>query len=238
LSRPAWGGGVYVGLFGRAANFVWARLRHPGLGAEERPRLLNRRIAPGPKAAFSKGFWKDLIDCTSEKWFNQNNMNILIHDLENFDERTMAISDPDNTKIISDNGKIHPCICCFGCWIKTPGRCVINDGYDTMGLLLSKCERLVIISRCFYGSYSPFAHNVLDRSIPYLLPYFATKNGETHHKNRYDNAIMLTVCFYGNISDREKETARKLVEANGINFFAKRTEISFYDKAEDMRGVL
>ncbi|MDR3356921.1 MAG: flavodoxin family protein [Spirochaetaceae bacterium] len=165
-------------------------------------------------------------------------MNILIHDLENFDKRTMVTNDPDNTTIISDNGKIHPCICCFCCWVKTPGQCVINDGYNNMGLLISKCDRLVIISRCFYGSYSPFVHNVLDRSIPYILPYFRTNDGETHHKSRYGNNVMFTVCFYGNISDREKETARKLVVANGINLFARKTEISFYDKIEDIKGVL
>ncbi|MDR1388513.1 MAG: hypothetical protein LBJ31_00855 [Treponema sp.] len=107
-----------------------------------------------------------------------------------------------------------------------------------MGALMSKCKRMIIISRCFYGSYSPFVHNVLDRSIPYILPYFRTKNGETHHKNRYDNAIILTVCFYGKISGREKETARKLVAANGVNFFAQKTETYFYETIEDMPELL
>jgi hypothetical protein len=107
-----------------------------------------------------------------------------------------------------------------------------------MGALISKCTRLVIISRCFYGSYSPFVHNVLDRSIPYLLPYFKTKNGETHHKNRYDNNIMLRVYFYGNISDREKETARKLVKANGVNYFVQSAEVYFYDEIDDLQGIL
>jgi hypothetical protein len=73
-------------------------------------------------------------------------MNILIHDAENPDKITMAMNLPGNTAVISDNGRIHPCVCCFGCWVKTPGRCVINDGYQDMGALISKCDRLVVIA--------------------------------------------------------------------------------------------
>jgi multimeric flavodoxin WrbA len=164
-------------------------------------------------------------------------MNMLIHDLENGDAETILPKDP-HAVIISDNGTIRPCMGCFGCWVKTPGQCVINDGYNTMGALISKCGRLIIISRCFYGSYSPFVHTVLDRSIPYLLPYFSIKNGETHHRNRYDNTIMLSVYFYGPLSEREKETARRLAAANGVNFFAQKTEVFFYERPEDLRGVL
>lgn len=165
-------------------------------------------------------------------------MDILIHDVKDLNEKMPPENGQNNITVISDNGKIHPCICCFGCWIKTPGQCVINDGYNNMGALISKCNRMIIISQCFYGSYSPFVHNVLDRSIPYILPYFRTRNGETHHKNRYDNNIIFTVYFYGKTSDREKETAQKLVMANGINFFARKTEIYFYDKIEDLQGIL
>ena len=165
-------------------------------------------------------------------------MKLLIHDMEKFHEGLMLEHKQNNMTVISDNGTIKPCICCYNCWIKTPGQCVINDGYNNMGALISKCNQMIIISQCFYGSYSPFVHNVLDRSIPYILPYFRTKNGETHHKNRYDNNIIFTVYYYGRVSDREKETARKLVAANGINFFAQKTEIYFYDKIEDLPEVL
>jgi multimeric flavodoxin WrbA len=165
-------------------------------------------------------------------------MDLLIHDIKNPAEKALMKIDSNSATVISDNGKIHPCICCFGCWTKTPGQCVINDDYNTMGALISKCSQIIIISRCFYGSYSPFVHNVLDRSISYLLPYFRTKDGETHHMNRYDNAITFTVYFYGKVSDREKETARKLVAANGVNFFLQKTETYFYDTVEDLPEVL
>jgi multimeric flavodoxin WrbA len=160
-------------------------------------------------------------------------MKLIIHDLKDF----IAKND-QNTKIIFDNGKIRPCINCYGCWIRTPGQCVIRDGYDNIGLLFSKCDHLITVSQCFYGGYSPFIQNVLNRSIPYLLPYFEKRNGETHHKKRYDNNIILTAYFYGKISEKEKETARKLVAANGINLSAQKTEIYFYDKFGDLQETI
>jgi multimeric flavodoxin WrbA len=165
-------------------------------------------------------------------------MNVLIHDLKNFNKEIVLDDAKNDTVIISDNGGIRPCICCFGCWVKTPGQCVIDDGYNNLGVLLSRCSRLVIISECFYGAYSPFVQNVLNRSVPYLLPYFKIKNGETHHKNRYDNPYVLTVHFYGRIGGKEKETAHKLVRANGINMCAQKTEVYIHDDADEIQGVL
>jgi len=162
-------------------------------------------------------------------------MDILIHDVNNI-ELFLKINH-DEITVISDNGKIKPCICCYGCWVKTPGKCAINDGYNNMGTLLSKCNRLIIISQCFYGCYSPFVKNILDRSISYLLPYFKTKNGETYHPKRYDNSISLTVYFYGEISDTEKETAKKYVQANCKSMFEK-TEINFYKTVGGIKSIL
>ena len=164
-------------------------------------------------------------------------MNVLIHDLKDPNETVLLKLDQKNNIIISDNGKIKPCICCFGCWLKTPGQCVIKDGYDNMGELWSKCNRLIIISQCYYGCYSPFVKNVIDRGVcPSFLPYFNTRNGETHHPRRYKNDWSLSVHFYGNISENEKDTARKLVKANGINLLLK-TNVDFYNSFEEIQEV-
>ena len=162
-------------------------------------------------------------------------MNILIHDLSNVKFQSLFPETYKDVYIISDTGKIRPCIGCFGCWIKTPGKCVLKDGYDNMGELLSKTENVTIISRCFYGCYSPFVKNVLDRSIPYLLPFFKIKNNETHHKRRYQNNMQFTVHFYGEkITTEEKETAKKLVKANSHNFYVKNYQISFSNSLEEL----
>ena len=40
--------------------------------------------------------------------------------------------------IICDNNKIKSCMGCFECWIKTPGKCKIRDGYENLAKLYSK----------------------------------------------------------------------------------------------------
>ncbi len=161
-------------------------------------------------------------------------MNILIHDLSDEQFQKLFPKADNDIYIISDTGTIRHCIGCFGCWIKTPGKCVLKDGYDNMGKLLSRSEKLTIISQCFYGCYSPFVKNVLDRSIPWMLPFFKIKNNETHHKRRYQNNIQLAVYFYGEITAEERETAKKLVKANCANFYVKNYEILFSNSLDEL----
>lgn len=144
-------------------------------------------------------------------------MKLVIHDLPS-EQADKIIPRQENTYIVSDDGTIKNCIGCFGCWIKTPGQCVIRDNYGDMGELLSKCSELIIVSQCYYGGFSPFVKNVLDRCIPYIHPYFIIKNNEMHHRRRYDNRFELSAYFYGdNITDDEKKTAVELVKANADN---------------------
>lgn len=161
-------------------------------------------------------------------------MNVIIHDLSDEQFHSLFKHIKPDTLIISDNGKIKNCIGCFGCWIKTPGKCIIKDGYDNMGTILSKAEKVIIISKCCYGGYSPFVKNVLDRSISYLLPLFKTINNETHHKQRYKRKLSLSVYFYGkHISKKEIETAKKLITANSRNFYVSDSSTSFYNSPKD-----
>lgn len=163
-------------------------------------------------------------------------MKLLIHDLEEREFKSLFPNMPQDVKIISDNGKIAHCIGCFGCWIKTPGQCVMKDGYENMGLLMSKADEVIVISRCVYGTYSPFVKNILDRSISYILPYFRKIGHKTHHKPRYKQQFHLSAYFYGEeISDEEKLTAQKMVKANGTNFNAKGTSVAFVHSKEELK---
>ncbi|MCL2214946.1 MAG: NAD(P)H-dependent oxidoreductase [Treponema sp.] len=162
-------------------------------------------------------------------------MNIIIHDRKELVISNILKDNSMETRVISNNEKIQPCICCFACWIKTPGKCIIKDGYDNMGELLSRCSQLIIVSHCYYGGFSPFVKNVLDRSIcPFILPYFETKNGETRHPRRYKNEIDYSVHFYGKATESEKETAEKLVKR--IAQKQKRT-VCFYNSFEEIKGI-
>ncbi|MGL6120795.1 MAG: flavodoxin family protein [Fusobacteriaceae bacterium] len=165
-------------------------------------------------------------------------MKIILHDLESNDfEKLFPLLSPD-IKVISNNGEAHHCIGCFGCWVKTPAKCVIKDEYSNMGELLSKCEEYIIISKCYYGGFSPFVKNILDRSISYIHPYFRIINGEMHHLMRYDNILKTTIWFYGeNISLREKNIAEELVKRNSINHNSAVSTTNFIDNISELKGV-
>ncbi len=163
---------------------------------------------------------------------------MIIHDLSP-EQAEQVLGKVQDTCIITDNHTIHNCIGCFGCWIKTPGQCIIKDGYETMGSLLSKTKELIIISRMNYGGLSSFVKNVLDRSISYIHPYFQIRNKEMHHKRRYDNVIRIRVFFYGEeITQEEKDTANGYIEAVSVNLDARFEEIRFMTMQELMEGDL
>ena len=154
-------------------------------------------------------------------------MKLLIHDL-NEEEWTKAAEKYKGWRVITDNGTIRPCAGCFGCWIKTPGKCVIKDGYEYMGALIHKADEVVVISRYTYGGFSSFVKNVFDRSIGWVLPYFEIYEDEMHHKKRYPEEKPFTFIFRGgSFTEDEKRKARTYVEAVCRNFRAKVTDISF-----------
>ena len=156
-------------------------------------------------------------------------MNLLIHDL-NEKEWEKISADYEGWKVISPDENIHPCMGCFGCWTKTPGECVIKDGFDHMSDLIHNAGEVVIISKYTYGGFSSFVKNVLDRSLGYLLPYFRIVKGEMHHKPRYPEKKPVTFIFHGNnLSDDEKKAAEKYVTAVCVNLNGILKEIRFED---------
>ncbi|MEH2959669.1 flavodoxin family protein [Candidatus Merdisoma sp. JLR.KK006] len=143
-------------------------------------------------------------------------------------------------EIIKPQGTvIHPCTGCFGCWVRTPGKCVIHDGYENTGIAMGKCTELILISRCCYGSVSPFVKAVQDRAISYIHPDFVIRKGEMYHKRRYPNVISLSAYFYGeHITEAEKETARGILAANADNYDGLVKNVCFYRTAEELENIV
>ena len=140
-------------------------------------------------------------------------MKLVIHDLT-AEEWEKIKSDYAQDRIITDLGTIRPCVGCFCCWNKTPGQCVIKDGYENMGALIHHADEIVVISRYTYGGFSSFVKNVFDQSLGYVLPQFEVIDGETHHQKRYAEDKPFTFIFYGHdLSISEKESACRYVKA-------------------------
>ncbi len=161
-------------------------------------------------------------------------MKLLITDLT---EEELGDSYSDH-EIISDNGRIRPCMGCFGCWIKKPGECVIKDGYELAAAKLHTADEVLVISRYTYGGFSSFVKNVFDRCIPGVLPFFEIYEGEMHHRRRYDKDVPIRFIFRGHdLTDADKEQARRYVRAVCINFRARILGIDFEEAEDIKRGI-
>ena len=160
-------------------------------------------------------------------------MNLLIHDLNK--EEFVRIADQyKDCTIVSDEGTIRPCVGCFSCWNKTPGQCIVKDGYDNMGYLIHHADEVKVISRYTYGGFSSFVKNVFDRSLGYVLPHFELVNGESHHQKRYPEVKPYTFIFYGhNLSEEEKENAIRYVKAVATNMRTEVKDVIFEEKDKD-----
>ncbi len=140
-------------------------------------------------------------------------MDLVIHDLTHAEWDKIS-SDYAGWNVVTDNGSMHPCIGCFSCWNRTPGRCAIHDGYENMGSLIHQAGEVVVISKYTYGGFSGSVKGVFDRCLGYVLPQFEITKGETHHKKRFDEDKPFTFIFYGpGLTDDEKESARRYVKA-------------------------
>jgi len=154
-------------------------------------------------------------------------MKLLIHDLSK-EEWDKIKSDYNGWEVISDNGQIKPCVGCFGCWTKSPGECVIKDGYNRMGELIHKADEVVVMSKLTYGGFSSFVKNVFDRSISWVLPFFEMYQGEMHHQKRYAEDKPLKVIFRSSsFTEDEKHAAKQYVDAVCRNFHANLSEVIF-----------
>jgi hypothetical protein len=118
-----------------------------------------------------------------------------------------------------ENIKISSCLGCFGCWVNTPGICVINDEGRVVAEKVIQSDIIVFFTPVIFGGYSSEFKKAADRLIPLISPFFTKINGEVHHKPRYNKYPILIGIGVLSEEDREKEKLfNKLVERNAINF--------------------
>ncbi len=95
--------------------------------------------------------------------------------------------------------KIHPCVACYCCWLKTPGKCAIQDD---MAELLQKCyaSDLVIFATPLYvDNVTGIMKHFMDRTIPAAEPFFEKDvGGECRHKitSKVPKIMVISNCGF------------------------------------------
>lgn len=113
--------------------------------------------------------------------------------------------------------KIANCVGCFGCWTKTPGKCVIRDDAVKVYPLIAKSEQVLYVSRIRYGGYDTVMKTMLERAIPVQQAFIRVLHGETHHVQRAVVPKKATILAYGSTSPEEEALFRRLVARNANN---------------------
>jgi multimeric flavodoxin WrbA len=81
--------------------------------------------------------------------------------------------------------EIHPCVGCFQCWVKDPGRCRLRDDGGRLAAAVAGVDLLVFAAPMRMGFVTSLLKRAQDRVIPNVLPYVEVVEGECHHPVRY-----------------------------------------------------
>lgn len=123
--------------------------------------------------------------------------------------------------------RIANCMGCFGCWTKTPGRCVIRDDATRVYPYIAASDTVLYVSRLCYGGYDSVMKTMLERAIPVQQAFIRIHKGETHHVQRAVMMKKATILAYGDISPEEQDIFRQLIARNAINMSFESYEVKF-----------
>lgn len=133
--------------------------------------------------------------------------------------------------------KISPCVGCFGCWVKTPGKCVIRDDAVKIYPLIAKADEVIYISHVFCGGYDVPMKTMLERAIPIQQAFIRIHKNETHHLQRDVKQKKALIIAYGDISHEERNIFSDLIERNALNMNFIKSDIIFTEKKEVLKYV-
>ena len=160
-------------------------------------------------------------------------MNILLTD------RPLTVSLPEGWEMVDlSQQTIAPCLGCFGCWTKTPGRCVLRDDAVAIYPRIAKSSRVLYVSAVVFGGYDVPMKTMLERAIPIQKPYIRLLDGETHHVQRDVAPKEADIVAYGADTQEERDLFRRLVERNAknMNFTAVRVHFTTMDQLDETVG--
>lgn len=123
--------------------------------------------------------------------------------------------------------KISNCVGCFGCWVKTPGRCVIRDDATMIYPCIAESDSVLYVSRIRYGGYDTVMKTMLERAIPVQQAFIRIYCNETHHVQRDVASKRAVIVAYGAVDEEECDIFRRLVERNAYNMCFESYEIIF-----------
>ncbi len=130
------------------------------------------------------------------------------------------------------------CQGCFGCWVRTPGRCQAGDDGNTITMAAATSQLLVYLTPVTFGGYSGLLKRSVDRLIPNISPFFTRTGRETAHRQRYNNWTpnLLAVGLLDAPDPDAEQVFDQLVQRNGRNFYSPQARAVFLYRTEGVES--
>ena len=117
--------------------------------------------------------------------------------------------------------KLHQCVGCFDCWVKTPGRCRLRDDGARLVAALVRADVVVFAAPMRMGFVASLLKRANDRAIPILLPYIDVMGGECHHLVRYHALDVALLVERGDATAEELAATERIYKRLAKNMSGK-----------------
>lgn len=109
------------------------------------------------------------------------------------------------TRFILRDLNIKQCVGCWSCWVRTPGRCAVDDDGDRIRRAWRHADIVVMASPLIAGFISADLKTITDKFIPLAHPYITLVDGECMHEHRYDRLPSLAALLEPTADDTEED---------------------------------
>lgn len=98
--------------------------------------------------------------------------------------------------------EIRDCLGCFGCWTKTPGKCVIQDDMEQILNSYLAADIVIWSFPLYYYGMPSRIKALMDRLLPLNLPFMEVSEGGSgcSHPSRYDMSgkkyVLVSTCGF------------------------------------------
>jgi len=136
------------------------------------------------------------------------------------------------------------CRGCWGCWVKTPGECVVKDDTREIRRQYIHSDLALFSSPIVMGFTSALLKRAHDKLIPLIHPYFELVDGEVHHLPRYDKYPLMGLLLEKgkDVDEEDTKIIPDIYRRDAINFkssfcFTKFTSDSIEEVVNEINGL-
>lgn len=126
------------------------------------------------------------------------------------------------------------CMGCWSCWWETPGLCAIKDDGEKIFSSVINSDFIIFASPLIAGFTSAELKKITDRLITLLHPYIKVKEGEFHHRKRYESYPDFGVIVQAeeDTDDEDIKIVNDIYDRLALNFHARKRYFKLTDKSK------